>query len=621
MLQALKTVNILSLKITGIFIFLHCSFGAIAQTDSDTFFLAKKRGWLGKLGQSIEVRSKTQADTLGDALKSISPFILYKGAIIRNIIINKIVYGQSINDTSEIYRNRLTKFANNLHRNTTEKTIRNNLFFSPGDSVKPFIIADNETYLRTIPYLQDARIFIKEIVDDDMNFDSVDVIVLYKDVLPISGTISSDNNRNAYIEAQDDNLSGHGDRLQTMLLYDMDRKPAFGFGSEYQKRNIKGSFINFVAGYQNLYPAYNSGRREENRIYTRLEMPLVSPHRKITGSVELSFNYTKNDFISDSLYQSDYKYLFKNFDSWLGFNITSKNNLLESTNRKKKQFLSVRFIDKDYFTVPDKYKQEYNFLYADLQAVLVAYTVFKQEFYHTSFIYGFGRTEDIPVGYDYAVIGGWTNKEKSSRPYLGIDLSKSFFSRRQNFLNFGLKAGIYYYQGNVQDVSLLESVETFTRLKRFGNSKWLHRNFFSGSITQQINTNLNQPVFLNSDFGLNDFINPDSTGSSRITGNYQSVFFNTKRFLGFSFAPFVFSSACYIKPRGKNFYEGTLYTRLGAGIRSRNENLIFGTMELKVSFYPKTTPGMSQWNIAFNTDLRFKYNSQFVKRPDFISVN
>lgn len=614
-------MNKLQLKIIGFALFLHCSLFAVAQNNNtDTFFLAKKKGLLGKLGQSIAIHPDEPKDTLGDALKSISPFIIYKGAVIRNVIISKIVYGQSINDTSLIYSNRLTKFANRLHRNTTENTIRNNLFFTAGDTIKPFIIADNETYLRTIPYLQDAKILIKEIADEEMNFDSVDVIVLYKDVLPISGTISSDNNKNAYIEAQDDNLSGHGDRLQTMLLYDMDRTPKFGFGAEYQKRNIKGSFTDFVAGYQNLYPAFNSGRREENRMYTRLEMPLVSPHRKFTGAIELSFNYTKNDFINDSLYQSDYKYQFKNFDSWVGYNITSKNNLLESSNRKKKQFLSFRFIDKDFFQVPDKYKHQYNFQYADLQSVLVAYTVFRQEFYHTSFIYGFGRTEDIPVGYNYAFIGGWTNKEYNSRPYAGLDLSKSFFANGHYF-NFGLKAGAYLNAGNFQDVSLLGSIDAFTRLKKFGNSKWLHRNFFSGSITQQINTTLNQPVFLNSDYGLNDFINPDSTGSSRLTGNYQSVFFNTKRFWGFSFAPFVFGGACYMKSRSKNFYEGDWYTRFGVGLRSRNENLIFGTMELKISYYPKTSQGMSPWNIVFNTDLRFRYNTQFVKRPDFISVN
>jgi hypothetical protein len=592
-----------------------------AQEDADTFFLAKKKGLLGKLGQSIATQPEPQKDTLQDAFKNTSPFILYKGSIIRNLIVSKVIYGQSINDTSAIYKNRLTKIANNLHRNTTEKTIKNNLFFKEGDSVKPFLFADNEAYLRSIPYLQDAKIVIKEVADENLNYDSVDVVILYKDVFPISGTISSDNNRNLYIESKDDNISGHGDHIQLMNLYDMDRTPKFGWGGEYWKRNINGSFIDFIAGYQNIAPAYNSGRREENRMFLNLEMPLVSPHRRITGAVEISYNYTHNNFIPDSVYNSDYKYQYKNFDSWIGFNITSKNNLLESTNRKRKEFISFRILDKTFYSVPSKYLTQYNFQYADLKSVLVSYTLFKQEFYHTSFIYGFGRTEDIPVGYNYAIISGWTNKENSTRPYIGIDLSKNFITDKQNYLNFEFKAGSYVNQCNFQDVSLLASIDAFTRLKKVGKSKWFARNFFNGSVTQQINTVLNPSVYLNSNYGLTDFINPDSTGSSRVTANFQTVFFNTRRYLGFSFAPFTFGGLCYIKPKTKSILQGNFYTRLGVGIRSRNENLIFGTMELKVSYYPVTTLGMSPWNIAFNTDLRFRYNSQFIKRPDFISVN
>ncbi|MCW3087346.1 MAG: hypothetical protein JWQ78_732, partial [Sediminibacterium sp.] len=101
----------------------------------------------------------------------------------------------------------------------------------------------------------------------------------------------------------------------------------------------------------------------------------------------------------------------------------------------------------------------------------------------------------------------------------------------------------------------------------------------------------------------------------------ESVFYNTWKFVGFSFAPFIFSNVTYLKPIGRYLETGDIYTAIGGGVRTRNENLVFGTMELKAYYYPRTTGPMSQWNVTFNTDLRFKYISQLIKRPDFVVVN
>jgi len=174
-------------------------------------------------------------------------------------------------------------------------------------------------------------------------------------------------------------------------------------------QNIRGSFINLTAGFQNLAPAYNNGKREETRTYASLDLPLVSPHRRITGSMLYSYNFTTYQYLNDTTYYSDYKYNLKNFDTWIGFNITSKHNLYQHNDTKMKQFLSVRFIDKIYFDKPDKYKAIYNYQYASLKSLLFSYTAFKQELYHTSFIYGFVKTYFVPVGEIGEFIGGCKN--------------------------------------------------------------------------------------------------------------------------------------------------------------------------------------------------------------------
>jgi hypothetical protein len=156
---------------------------------------------------------------------------------------------------------------------------------------------------------------------------------------------------------------------------------------------------------------------------------------------------------------------------------------------------------------------------------------------------------------------------------------------------------------------------------RLGQGKWYLRHFLGGSITQQINTTLNEPLRLSSDYGIPQLSDPLLKASTRLSINGESVFYNTWKFFGFSFAPFAFGNITYLKPIGSIFEKGEIYTAVGGGVRTRNENLVFGTMELKAYYYPRTTGSMNQWNITFNTDLRFKYISQLIKRPDFVMVN
>jgi hypothetical protein len=220
-----------------------------------------------------------------------------------------------------------------------------------------------------------------------------------------------------------------------------------------------------------------------------------------------------------------------------------------------------------------------------------------------------------------SLIGGWSNRNRISRPYGGFDYQRSYFSNRKNYINYNLRVGSSFNAGRFEDISFLTSVEYFTKLRRFGQSKWYVRHFLSGSITQLANTVLNDPLRLSSDYGIPQLPNPDISATTRITFNGETVFYNTWKFVGFSFAPFVFSNVSYLKTIGQNVKTGDIYAALGGGVRTRNENLVFGTIELKAYYYPRITATMSKFNITLNTDLRFRYISQLIKRPDFVIVN
>ncbi len=590
------------------------------QTLADTvFFLANKKGLLGKIGRSLSVNNPDPVIPLDGAEKNETAFEPFRGKLIRYIFIQKLGFEKtSVNDTAKVVRSIFSSIGDALHTTTSRKVVLNNLFFKEGDTLYPALFADNERFLRQLSYIQDARITVKETAQ---NAGSVDVIVICKDVFPIGGSMGSGTISNVSFEVNDDNLLGSGNRVQVQNFFDVERRPRYGFGAEFLKRNFRGSFINFAVGYQNQAPAYNSGRREEKALYVLGELPLVSPYHSWTGAFEMAAHATSNVYIPDSLYRSDFKYNYRVFDGWIGHNIGARRQLQQNLKSRFRKLVSIRGIHRLYRDVPDLYKNTYNIGYSDLISVLGSFTIFEQDYYHTNFLYGFGRNEDVPEGFNLSFTGGWSKRSNVSRPYLGFTYERSYFSRTKDYWNYTVRLGAYYNNARVEDISLLTSFDFFSKLRKLGKGTWYLRHFVSGSLTQLANTVQNEPLRLSSDYGIPQLNNPELKASTRISFNGESVFYNTWKLLGFSFAPFVFANTTYLKPIGRYLEAGDIYTAFGGGVRTRNENLVFGTMELKAYYYPRTPGRLSPWNITFNTDIRFRYVSQLIKRPDFVIVN
>jgi len=282
--------------------------------------------------------------------------------------------------------------------------------------------------------------------------------------------------------------------------------------------------------------------------------------------------------------------------------------------------LGLRYLRQHFTEVPSKYQDQYSYQYANLQAVLAAVTIFRQDFYKAQHVYGFGRNEDIPEGTDLSLTAGWTKKAGVERPYLGIDIQRYFFTARESYFNYTLKAGAYLHNQKLEDINLLLNVDYFSRLLHFGKLK--QRNFVSGGIAHQPERVLNEPLFLQSDYGLREWHNDTLlAGNTRITLKAESVFFLPWNLANFRFAPFAFGNLCVFTPVTKKFSHSDWYNSFGGGMRTRNESLIFETMELRAYFFPQKNFFNEYWRFEFNTNIRFKYNRQFVKKPDFVNAN
>ncbi len=587
---------------------------------ADTFFLAKKKGLLGKLGRSI---STTPPDDAPQKVEN--QFLQFKGKIIRSVDVIRLSFQRNIYDTSVIKYNLGIRLANMLHKNSSERVIRKNLFFKEGGRLFPFLFADNERYLRGLSFIQDARIIV-EFAENSK--DSVDVLVLTKDIFSLGVKFKFESTSFGRVELEDENIAGSATRVMLSGFYDVQRKQQKAFGGEITRRNIGGSFIDWTAGASTFSSSFTSGRREESMLYTKFEKPLVTPFFPATGALEAGYHQSTNNYVSDSLYKNDLKYAYYNIDGWVGYSLDNKRALYNNREIRVHNFISLRTFSQHFTTVPFKYHNFFDEAFTNSTGVLASINIFKQVFYKTNFIYGFGRNEDVPEGFSAVLTGGYTIQQNKAyaqslavrRPYSGLEFTLTNFRRKGFYTNYTFRSGGYFFRKRFEDFNLLFNIEHFTRLKKI-NPDWYWRFFYNTGVTAQVNRVFNQPLLINSFFGLPYFNNENTRADLRATVKMESVFYNTKKLLGFRFAPFIFTDFILLKQPVQPLQKTDMYSALGAGIRTRNENLVFGTIELRGFYFPRAVAGMKGFKVEVSTNIRFRYNSTFIKRPEVVLAN
>lgn len=552
-------------------------------------------------------------DTIVDQ-KSESGFIQYQGKIIRQIIVNHIGFERNINDTTR-YRvvNTVTRVANSLHTDTKEKVIRNNLFFKANRPLDPYKLADNERYLRDLPFILDARIAVKPVRG---NRNMVDVIVYTRDVFSFGGSLSARSNSSLQYRVYDANLSGWGQRTEYRSVVDIDRDPKFGHQFLYSKNSILGTLINGTISYTQLNTGISRGRENESAIYAKFDRPLVSPYTRWAGGMEFSRNWSKNVYqVPEDLFR-DYGYFVK--DLWVGYNIGIRNRV-ENRNR---YFVAVRTYGQSFFTRPEQPPvDDERRVYNNEQYVLGQFTFYNQNFYRTKYVYGFGRTEDVAYGTRLSLLAGQTKQIERNAPYLGVDLERSVFRKSGDFMQYSLRLGGYLQKNEMEDVGLLASANLFSRLMLIKKLKI--RQSLGASYANIFRQHYETLLRLDNDFGIERFRSDSAIGTQRLGLSFETVVYIPPTLLGFHFAPFAFADMSMIAPRDAVLIRQKPYFGVGGGVRTRNENLIFGTIELRMFYFPRVPPeeDLSKFRITLSSNLRVKYSSSFVKAPALITYN
>jgi hypothetical protein len=497
-----------------------------------------------------------------------------------------------------------------LHNTTKEWVIRDHVFFRSKKPLNAYLLADNERYLRDLDFILDARILVLPL---DHNPDSIDIMVITRDVFSIGGSFNPQGVNETKFRIYDVNFLGWGQRLQFNGHYDQPRLPNFGYEIYYRKSSLGGSLVNVTAGYTQLNTGSSYGTEEEEAYYLRLDRPLVSPYSRMAGGLEFSSNWSKNFYKApDSLFRT---YRYRVGDVWLGYNIGAR----QKDTGRARHFVSARFFEQKFSRRPNQSQDALNPTFNSRTYWLGSFTFFKQEFYKTQYVYGFGRTEDVPYGYNISLLTGWQNLLELRRAYVGFDAEKSFVHSRGNFYTFSLRVGGFPHQGTWEDAALLLSGRVFSKVKQ--TERFLIRQSADLDFTYVFNQRTNILLDINNTFGLEGFAADSLLGTKRLHARYEMVLYSPWALLGFRLAPILLADIAMIAPQNRTVFYDKPFVGIGGGIRTRNENLVFGTIELKFIYFPRTVEDINNFRVTFTSNLRIKYSASFVKPPSFILYN
>ncbi len=553
-------------------------------------------------------RKRPQEDVLN--VRSEAAFLPFEGKIIRQILINHIDFERSITDTTKNIKNRITRIGNALHATSKNWVISDHVFFREKKPVNPYLLADNERYLRDRDFIVDARIIIVPLQSTE---DSVDVLVVTRDVFSIGGSFSPRGVDETKFRIYDVNFLGWGQRVQFNGHYKQNRDPNFGYELYYRKSSLGGSLVDVTAGYTQLNTGSSYGVEEEQAYYLRLDRPLVSPYSRMAGGLELSRNWSKNFYqVEDSIFRN---YRYNVGDIWLGYNIKARELHRDRTHH----FLSARFFQQRFLQKPLQPGDATNPAFNSRTYGLGSFTFYKQEFYKTQYVYGFGRTEDVPYGHNVSFLAGWQNLLALKRPYFGFDAEKSFVHAGGNFYTLSFRIGGFPYQRRWEDATILLSGNLFSRLKSY--KKFLIRQSADLDFTYVFNQRTNTLLDINYSYGIAGFRADSLLGTKRLHARYELVAYTPWTILGFRMAPILFADVAMIAERNRTLFYDKPFMGLGTGVRTRNENLVFGTVELRFTYYPRVVEDMSKFRVSVSTNLRIKYTAGFVKPPSFILYN
>lgn len=504
-------------------------------------------------------------------LQSYEYYRSFEKKIIGSITIKSLdVFGPELDDTTKTTNIWMEKMANRLHSKSNLYAIRKNLWIREGQVLDPNLIMDNERLLRSLPYLKDVRIFIEP---RKFNDDLVDILILTKDVFSfgLSGGIDAINN--GEIGVYDKNILGIGHEIRTTLVGHTALTPHVGVDAFYAINNVKGNFVNFSAGYTNTYL--------RNGFFITLERDFLRPQSVYAGGLSALRSFRADRANLNDNATIEYPLDLVLLDGWYGRKI---NLGINPDDRRFQTTLAGRVRYTHFYDrpSPDIKSNQY---FSNSTLYLGSISFSQRSYVRDHLVYSYGLTEDIPKGYLHELVIGFDNNEFGNRWYSHLFLSTgNIFKNKPFYLYTSLGVGSYWRHRYIEPGMVDFKLNFISPLFNICNLQ--ARQFVKLNYTLGINRFEIENLLLRNGSGIRGFGSRIEKGKQRLTLNVENVLFQKRSILNFQSALFSFFDIGIVGPEGKSIFKQDYFAGIGVGLRIRNENLIFKTIQLRLAFYP-----------------------------------
>ena len=575
----------------------------------------KNRRYRDSVLQKITRQNDTIVPEENSMEKSEKTFARHTGKVIRQIYFRKVkVFGpRDINDTAFNSSMKLLRLANQIHYDSREWVIRQSLFFRENTRLNPYTLADNERYIRNLPFIQDARI---NVVNSMFASDSVDIVVVTKDVFEYGFNLSKLTTSAFAARVYNNDLFGAGQALQVGVLWRNDYHPVWNTEVRYTKYNIAGSFVDGAIGYSTLN---NSTTLDtgvyEGSYYISMNRPLYRTRAQLVGGFTFSRNHSINIFNQgDDIYR-DYRYQVS--DVWAGYNF--RNQFRKDGTERAQPNLAVlaRNYNLNFGKRPLQEAYASDPYYNNRSYWLGQFVIFRQQFFKTHHFFGYGRTEDIPLGYTVALTGGKENWIGRKRLYAGAEVEKFWPIRNSALLHTQFGVGSFWQYKTAEDAVIHVAVNHYSRL--FHLNRGYIRQFTLIDFLASPNNHFYKPLNINWERGIWGYKDTKINGYQRLNVKSETVFYSPWKVYGFKFNFLASLQGAFLTDKNESIFKGRLYSGLGVGVRIRNENLPLNTFKMAINYYPSPPLTVKPLWFELTTVTDFRFNISSLKAPAFIN--
>ncbi len=537
-----------------------------ARAFYDSLRLKAYRGSMGRrLYDLVVAEPGSDGDNVAGR-RSIADFSPYNGLMISNIkIIRLDPFGASLDNPEQETGGRADRLLNRTHVRSRERLIAGYLMFAAGDTVSDLALSETERNLRNLAFINDVRIIVAPISEKE-----AEVLVITRDDYSLGADFAYYRPEKGEISVFERNLAGFGHSIELGLPYDFDLEKPWGVKMGYRVNNIARTWVDM-----NLF----FGSTANEKYYgISLRRDFMGIETKYAGGIDIREVSTITTTDSpDILWPFSYSY----HDYW-----AARSFLLDLQSHSR-IILGARFINNNVYERPDIDAMSfYSLQKYKLWLSSVSFSV--EKFYKASFIYNYGRTEDIPYGALATFTAGYEINEFKNRKYFSGSLSWATPPGRPGYLSLSAAASAFMDGGVTEQGMATVTMNYFTDLLMSG--RWRFRGFTKASFTRGFDRYTDEYLTLGKNEIVTGFRNDSLRGNQRMSLSLEGVAFSPLKIYGFRFAFFCFYDFATMG-KGFDFLPGTADVHaIGAGIRIRNNNLVINTFQIRLAWYPGIPP-------------------------------